>query len=294
MNCPDERVVNPLAAAILATLVVIAAQSPVGGQAVYLTGQNIAPVFEGWQPNQDGTIDLVFGYFNRNLDEELDIPIGPNNSLEPGGPDQGQPTHFRPNRNKFVFNVAVPKDFGKNELVWTITANGKTERAYATLKPDYIINKAIVMRGYAGFFGTNPAELANEPPTLDVEGDPRRTVKVGETLELMTIVRDQDEIPKASPSPAKLGRVSALGLRVSCFVYRGAGKVRFDPEQFREYQDTRTDSPWAPGWRPPPIPPDGRVQVAATFATPGEFVLRVMAHDGALATTRDISVSVVR
>jgi hypothetical protein len=261
---------------------------------MFSSGQNIAPVFEGWEENPDGTFDMVFGYLNRNWDEELDIPIGSNNALEPGGPDQGQPTHFLPNRNKFVFRVKVPKDFGNKELVWTITAHGKTERAYATLKPDYVIDLGIIMRGYAGFFGTNPEELKNKAPVVRVDGDTQRTVKVGEPLTLTAFASDEDGMPKPSPAPAKVGRVSALGLRVSWFVYRGSGRVIFDPEQFKVYQDTRSNSPWTPGWTPPPIPADGKFRVKATFAAPGIFVLRVMAHDGALASTQDVAVTVAR
>src|SRR5882672_12885161 len=108
------------------------------------TGQNIAPSFEGWEQNPDGTFNMVFGYFNRNWEEQPDVPIGPDNNVEPGGPDQGQPTHFFPRRNKLVFRVRVPKDFGDKELVWTLTVNGKTERAYATLKTNYIIEKRIL------------------------------------------------------------------------------------------------------------------------------------------------------
>src|ERR1043165_1350930 len=99
-------------------------------------GQNIAPVFEGWEQNPDGTFNMVFGYFNRNWEEQPDIPIGPDNSISPGPADQGHPTHFYPRRNKFWFRVLVPKDFGRKELVWTLTVHGKTEKAYATLKPD--------------------------------------------------------------------------------------------------------------------------------------------------------------
>jgi len=263
------------------------------GQDMFLRGQNIAPVFEGWEQNSDGTFDMVFGYFNRNWDEELDLPIGPHNKLGPGGPDYGQPTHFLPNRNKFVFRVRVPSDFGNKELVWTITAHGKTESAYATLKPDYVINTAIIMRGYAGFFGTNPPELKNRAPSVKVEGDTQRTVRVGEPLTLVAFAHDEDGMPKPSPAPSRVGRVSALGLRVSWFVYRGAGTVTFVPEQFKVYQDTRSNSPWAPGWSPPPLPADGKFPVTVTFGAPGTFVLRVMAHDGALASTEDVSVTVV-
>ena len=56
-------------------------------------GQNIAPAYEGFWKNADGSFDLLFGYYNRNWEEEIDVPIGPGNFLSPGTPDQGQPTH---------------------------------------------------------------------------------------------------------------------------------------------------------------------------------------------------------
>ena len=57
------------------------------------TGQSITGAFEGWFKNPDGSFNLLLGYFNRNTKQELDVPIGPNNRIEPGGPDRGQPTH---------------------------------------------------------------------------------------------------------------------------------------------------------------------------------------------------------
>ena len=59
---------------------------------------------------------MFFGYMNTNWLEEFDIPIGPDNNIEPGGPDQGQPTHFYPRRNPFLFTIRVPKDFGDKEI----------------------------------------------------------------------------------------------------------------------------------------------------------------------------------
>jgi hypothetical protein len=100
----------------------------------YSRGQNASPAFEGWEQNADGSFNLLFGYMNRNWDEELYVPIGPDNNIEPGGPDQGQPTRFLPRRNRFVFRVRVPKDWGQKELVWTLTTKGKTEKAYASLR----------------------------------------------------------------------------------------------------------------------------------------------------------------
>ena len=122
----------------VASMVVVAyvMSAVAAGQTGFRSGQDVTPAYDGWEENADGTFNLVFGYFNRNWDEQLDIPIGPNNNLEPGSPDQGQPTHFFPRRNRYVFRVKVPKDFGKKELVWTLTANGKTNQTVGSLKPE--------------------------------------------------------------------------------------------------------------------------------------------------------------
>ena len=37
-------------------------------------GLNIAPVYEGWEQNADGSFDMIFGYFNRNWNEWIDLP----------------------------------------------------------------------------------------------------------------------------------------------------------------------------------------------------------------------------
>jgi hypothetical protein len=129
-----------------AAVVVLAVAMTAGAGAQtpsYLKGQSVSPAFEGWEENPDGSFNMLFGYMNRNWEEELDIPVGPNNSIVPGQPDQGQPTHFYPRRNRFVFKVRVPKDWGDKELIWTLTANGKTEKAYATLRPDSFVDDLV-------------------------------------------------------------------------------------------------------------------------------------------------------
>ena len=136
-----------LSCAVLLTLAVVPRSS---GQIQYQSGQNIAPAFEGWEENSDGSFNLLFGYLNRNFQEKLYIPIGPDNTVDPGGPDQGQPTYFLPRRNRHVFRVRVPKDFGNKEMVWTITAHGKTERVYGTLNPDYVLDAHVLYRNNTG------------------------------------------------------------------------------------------------------------------------------------------------
>src|SRR5436853_5434775 len=109
---------------------------PAGGQSVrHLVGQGVAPVYEGYDVNPDGSFNMWFGYMNRNYEEEPDIPVGTNNSFQPGSADRGQPTHFAVRRHKDTFSVMVPKDFGDQKLVWAITIHGKTEQVSGTLNP---------------------------------------------------------------------------------------------------------------------------------------------------------------
>src|ERR1035438_5876129 len=89
-------------------------------------GSSVTGAFEGWFKNDDGTFSLLLGYYNRNRNQEVDLPVGPNNRIEPGGPDCGQPTHFMPGRGWGLFAVKVPADFGENKITWTLTANSKT------------------------------------------------------------------------------------------------------------------------------------------------------------------------
>jgi hypothetical protein len=290
--------------ALLAAAAIVCAAAVTIAQESFSTGQNIAPVYEGWEQNADGAFTLVFGYFNRNWEEEIDLPIGAGNAIDPGGPDQGQPTHFLPRRNRFVFRIRVPKDFGKKELVWTLASHGKTERAYATLKPDYFIDDTVIManNGAAGMGGTDSSLIGNKPPALTVDGEKRRTLKAGESIALVATATD-DGIPKARGMPrlnpgfaSRFTVDSATGLRLSWFVYRGAGVVVFDPPQTKVWEDTRDGggSPWSYGWRAPAVPADGKWNVRATFREPGTYILRCLAHDGGLATSEDINVVVTR
>ena len=287
---------------VLAAAVSLTVVSESGAQQSFATGQNIAPAYEGWQENADGSFDLVFGYMNRNWEEVLDVPIGPDNNIEPGGRDQGQPTRFYPRRNRFTFRVRVPADFGDKEVVWTLTTNGRTERAYATLKPDYFIDDMVIQanNGAAGAAGGTPELADNQAPTLTLEGEATRTVRAGQPLELAAMVTD-DGVPRARrlapTNPRRPGRIttdSATGLRMSWFVYHGPGGVTFDPPQISHWEDTRAgrNSPWSPGWSTPAAPDNGRWTTEATFDLPGTYTLMIQAHDGGLAASDTVTVNV--
>ena len=295
----------------------------------YSKGQPLAPTYEGWMPNEDGSFTMYFGYINTNWQEEFDIPVGPDNSFDPGPADQGQPTHFYPRRNPFLFTLRVPKDFGTKELIWTLKANGKTEKAYASLKSDYQIDKQVISTEVGGDFGSLRDELRyNIPPELEVAGETQRTVKAGEAMTLVALSGDPDNIPgrrdgKAQPrhggkladqADAKPQRAAAIvaqanrpptalvvksgpGLRLSWIVYRGkASAVTFSPEQMKTWTDSRAwaNSPWSPPYNIPDPPPDGKWTTQVTFNEPGTYVLRAVASDGSLFTYQNVTVTVTR
>ncbi len=283
------------AAGVVGLVLTFTARDTVRGQTAFRSGQDVTPAFDGWEENPDGSFNLVFGYFNRNWDEEVDIPVGPNNNVEPGGPDQGQPTHFYPRRNRYSFRVKVPKDFGKKEVVWTLINKGKTNKTFGTLRAEYITDPEL-QQFDVGDFGHNNEKLRNNKrPVISVEGEATRTVKVGEPLALTAVAKD-DGLPPVLAAPVRLvGRHDAWGLRVAWLVYRGSSKnVVFNPPQFQSYPDYRigTNSPWTPGWAPPPVPPDGKFPVKITFNAPGTYVVRALAHDGGLDASHDVVVNV--
>ena len=261
----------------------------------YTKGQNVSPAFEGWEEDANGAKYFLFGYMNRNWEEELNVPIGADNNITPGNADQGQPTHFLPRRNRFVFRVAVPKSFTeKDEMVWTLTTHGKTEKAYASLRLDYKVDDVVKASetGALGAGTSSPEVRANKPPVVKVEGPKTLTAKVGEPITLAALVTD-DGVPKrragggsaavsnvgsrgdARPAgrrgggggdpaqqrqqramlpPARVTVGKNVGLHLSWFVYRGAGDVTFDPLQVKPWEDTRAGA--NSPWAPLWTPPE--------------------------------------
>jgi hypothetical protein len=248
-------------------LVALQAQAPAPVQVVISDrGQGIAPLYEGWYEAPDGTIRISFGYLSLNSKEELDIPVGPNNRLEPGPVDQGQPTHFEAKRKSGMFTITMPKG-SKQEVTWTITANGVTNSVPSNLGTNYQISPLkgtgppdltsasspkdnitpLAKFSETGPAGQGPAGIATSVNAL-----------VGTPLPLTIWVND-DGVPR--PRPGGRGRFG-LGLTVDWSKFRGAGNVLFS-----------NASPSVDG---------GKAVTEVTFSAPGEYVLiaRVDDHGG--------------
>jgi hypothetical protein len=265
----------------LLTAALTSAQPPVPtyiGQTKFTSGQDVVPVYEGWLKNSDGSFTFVFGYFNRNWKEEPVIPPGPDNKLEPGEVDRGQPTYFLPRRQSFVFRVRVPADWGQKELVWSLTVHGRTEKAFASLLPvEEITERMIMTRG--GLFPGD--DDPNQPPQITIS--PVVSASVSQPVKLTALVTDDGlpkprapRAPKPGAAPAQSNGAGARprgGLSVTWMEYRGPAKVTFD-----------SAGPMAVN--------GGQAVVSAQFSEPGTYVLRATASDGALSTKAEITVSV--
>jgi hypothetical protein len=250
---------------------------PAGAQVQYARGQNVAPVFEGWERNPDGSFNMVFGYLNRNYQEEVDIPVGPANTIDAGegaSGDRGQPTHFYPRRQRFLFRVTVPKDWDKERrVVWTLTSHGKTDLAKGWLQPVWELSPDVIVENLGG----GVPDPNNMAPALTM-GDVS-TVTLAEQATLTASATD-DGLPKPyRRTPSNPDRDSQprrpQGVQIKWMEYRGPGKVTFNPEASEVVYGM-------------PVALTSKV----SFGAPGTYVLRATASDGQLYTTRDITVTV--
>jgi hypothetical protein len=226
------------------------------------SGQSITGAFEGWFPNPDGTFSLLLGYYNRNQKQIVDILPGPNNRIEPDGPDRGQPTHFLPGRQWGVFTITVPHDFGEKKLTWTLVANGQTSVIPVSLHVNYEVSPFVEASG-------------NTPPFIAFsESGPFVQGPRGQSKELTTTVSDPVtiELWLADDAKSTFGfRLPGPPVTVAWSKFRGPGEVKFSSE--RPAIEKAEFKP------PDPAVFSGTATTTAKFSEPGEYILRVVAND---------------
>jgi hypothetical protein len=232
-------------------------------QPTHDSGQGVTPAFEGWFRNPDGSFSLLVGYFNRNAKQELDIPIGPNNRIEPGGPDMGQPTHFIPRRGWGVFTIKVPKDFGEKKLTWTLTVNGSTNSVPFHLNPLWEISP------FKDASDNTPPYIAfaEGAPMMNGPVGPRVTRKttVGSALEIPAWVADDAHLIPGAPKP------NTPPVVLTWAKFRGPGNVTFNADK-PAVNPLAFEAPAATTFR-------GKAVTTATFTEPGEYILNLTAND---------------
>jgi hypothetical protein len=289
---------------IIGVMLLLGVPSQTAGQAdpfnfQFNSGQAVAPFFDGWSRNPDGTYEMHFGYINRNYVEELHLPVGPRNMFDPGDVDRAQPTFFYPRVHRKVFSVTVPADWGDRELVWGLTTHDERHEAVGWLDPVWEIDP--ILNGRA----PTDEQKRNQPPTLTVsaasnaisqsspltltatvsdDGIPAsRTVRLRargqETPPTLQPAPDDPQAPVNVPALRGGSRPSEVKiddrLSITWTVLRGPASV-----------DVKTDGESAQG---------GTVTtetMTATFKTPGDYLLRARLSDGHLTDSKEIAVTV--
>ena len=268
------------------------------------SNEAIFPVFEGWADAKDGSgYYLVMGYKNRNRTQTLEVPIGPNNRIEPGGPDFGQPTVFVPGRQESQFAIKVPKDYGQKKLTWTIVANGQTAAITFFLNPEYNMlvyredangneppqvkfgaSESMLVGPNVGFVQQLTASV-NQPVTLKMwASDAPPSEKNWENIvsaqnRPKTIVPARDQIAiiggqvvnAGGPAPRPAASAPEADITAVWTKYRGPGTVAFSP---------KAGVPLFTSGDPKKVL---EATSTATFSAPGEYWLRaepVEADDG--------------
>ncbi|MCC7177434.1 MAG: hypothetical protein IT177_03500 [Acidobacteria bacterium] len=233
-------------------------------------GASITGAFEGWFDDQDGTHNFLVGYLNRNMSRAMDVPIGPNNRIEPGGPDLGQPTHFEPGRKTGMFLVRVPASFTpKDRLTWTIVANGQSTVIPLRLHPDYVVSPFTDVA-----VGNKPPQLhleeqgpALQGPVATLERAVTRTTSAKAPLALTAWVSDDAKYSSGSNAPMK---DPPPPVELTWSKFRGPGDVTFDKAnpKMEVLEGGQVNQPFR-----------GKATTSARFGAPGEYVLHVVAND---------------
>ena len=259
----------------------------------FASGREVVPYLEGWIKNKDGSFDFVFGYYNRNSEQEFVIPAGADNLVSPGPADQGQPTYFMAKRQYRMFRVRVPKDFGDKALTWAVTANGHTEKVLARLVPGYEKEERFIETNNRTGVVMGVEDL-NKPPTLTVTPVAGATVDMPVTLTALVtddglprprVSRNDDPDRPVEQLPTQVDPLNRfksqrnnnapqrfVGPRVVWQVYRGTGKVVLEQVVV-------------------PVT-NGKAVTTARFSAPGQYTLVATAGDGKLNTAQRITLDV--
>jgi len=233
-------------------------------------GLRVAPFFDGWYANADGSWTFSFGYSNLSLHDTVEIPVGPDNFIEPGEFDGGQPTVFQPagtggpstgtrERERGVFSVTVPPEFS-GQVVWTLRHLGETHRVVASKRSEpYQLEWPMGMGSVPPLFRFSAEGHAGRGPAGVAHGPVR--VSAGQPLSV-TVWLDDDS--KREPLPAAIAKLrgDAPAMHVTWQKFSGPpGAVTFSPSR-EDIQDLR-----------------GTASTRVTFERPGDYIIRAKADN---------------
>ena len=251
-------IVGGVAMALLTSSLTLEAQFPRPLIPLAEEGLRVAPFFDGWYANPDGTVTFSFGYSNLN-NQLVEIPLGPDNFIVPKEYDGRQPTSFPivapeapdggggggrgaagaaaasaaaarapgaggnrgrdRDRDRGVFTVTVPTGY-KGDVVWTLRYAGQTHSVPARTKSTtYELSWPAAMGSVPPLLRFQPSGAAGRGP-VGIQAAPLQG-KVGAPLPLTIWLTDDAVHDK---EPIKFGR-ERPGMNVSWYKHSGPGPV---------------------------------------------------------------------
>ncbi len=234
-------------------------------------GLRVAPFFDGWYQNPDGTVTFSFGYSNLNREEVIEIPLGQDNMITPKEYDGRQPTSFPPvvadstegsatrrDRERGVFTVTVPAGFG-SDIVWTLRNRGQTFSVPGRAKTGaYQLRWPMAMGSVPPLLRFTPDGPSGRGPS-GIEADPVQT-SVGAPLALTIWITD-DSVREKDPVPIATKGAAKAAINVIWQKHSGPGPVVFSPPKVPIAELAAT------------------AMTSATFTQPGQYVIRVRADN---------------
>ena len=236
------------------------------------SGDIVAPMFNGWIPNEDGSVTMVFGFANRNREEIVDVPLGPNNYIEPAQFDGVQPTHFPTYRRRGfvgmqergVFAVTLPASMAGTEVVWTLTHAGHSYsipgRATSTAYEMSRLERALGSLLPAIRFNMGGSESTDRVGIYA----PKLTTSVGTAVTLSAYVQDRGVREDYDVDQL----VFPLG--TEWILHQGPARPDFEHAKItgRERAENGESGPSSNnGWT--------EVTTQATFPEPGDYIIRL-------------------
>lgn len=225
-------------------------------------GDTVTPAYEGWYPNPDGSISVSYGYYNRNSEEVVHVPIGPDNHLTPENTAQSQPDHFQPRRHYGIFSVTIPAGYD-GEVWWTLNLRGEKVSIPANLGPDFKIDA--MGPTIMGNFPPGVAYSANGEESYGPQGQVIGPLiaKVGHPLSLDIWVKDDGVRRIRGDGRDELDEEPAVA-NLDFIKFRGPGNITFEEQRLKYFASEGSNV---------------SKTMIATFDTPGNYRIRALASD---------------
>ncbi|MEQ8955047.1 MAG: hypothetical protein RL120_13025 [Gammaproteobacteria bacterium] len=243
-------------------------------------GLPIIPVLEGWTANPDGTFSYSYGYINRN-EVAIDIPVGPNNRIEPAEFNGDQPTHFEAGRGTGVFTVTVPANQSDIDVWWIVKTGTSAElkvpgrNGVSAYELDFIRPRPQgALQPLVGIGENGPQSAGLFAQMADRPGG---NVRVGQQVEIAINATDPAERDPTDPRFDE-----PLDMNVNFVKHQGPGEVTFErhPDSVVPENPYDEDDPRFARFREPAPTQtviensSGVAKVLATFSAPGQYVIR--------------------